>query len=433
MKYYCIGIKGAGMSTLACILKDLGNEVCGYDDIVDYKFTEEGLKKRKITIYHDSEHKLPKDIIVTYSAAFNIDHKEIQRVKKLGLKIVKYHDILGNLSKMFETISVCGTHGKTTTSTLLAHILKETIGCNYFIGDGSGFANKKNKLFVLESCEFNKHFLAYYPTYTIITNIELEHTECYKDLDEIIKTFASFANKSSKMVIACGDDENILKLKLNKKVIYYGFNNNNNIIAKNIKLTENGSIFDVYINNKLYGNFSLPLYGKHMILNTLASIAIFNEFNIQSDVVHNLLLNFQNAKKRFSEEKFKGNIIIDDYAHHPTEIKVTLNSARQKYPNRKIIAVFIPNTYSRTLAFPMEFAESLNLADESYITEIKCNREKKEDYNNITSKIILDKMHNGKMISEETINQITNEKNAVICFMSCADTSHIINAFKKES
>ncbi len=170
-----------------------------------------------------------------------------------------------------------------------------------------------------------------------------------------------------------------------------------------------------------------------MILNTLASITVCTEFSIDSKKIQNLLLDFHNAKKRFSEEVFNGNIIIDDYAHHPTELKVTLQSARQKYPDKKLIAVFIPNTFSRTLAFPNEFAEALNLADKAYITQIDCNREKKEDYNNVTSKIILDKLNNGKMISEETINQITAEKNAVICFMSCASTDHLIAAYKKES
>ena len=154
MKYYCIGIKGSGMSTLAQILYDLGNEVIGYDDVKDYKFTQEGIDKRNIKIYYDSNHELDKDIIVTYSKAFSEDHKEIKRVKELGLQMKEYNELLGDLSKMFETIAVSGTHGKTTTSTMIAHILKDTTGCNYFIGDGSGYASKENNNFILESCEF---------------------------------------------------------------------------------------------------------------------------------------------------------------------------------------------------------------------------------------------------------------------------------------
>ena len=163
MKYYCIGIKGSGMATLAEILFDLGNEVSGYDDYKPYKFTQEGIDKRGITIYYDSNHDIDKDTIVTYSKAFSTDHPEIKRVEALGLKIVPYNELLGKLSSEFKTIGVSGTHGKTTTSTMISHVLGETIGCNYFIGDGSGFANRKNKLFTLESCEYKQPFLSYSP------------------------------------------------------------------------------------------------------------------------------------------------------------------------------------------------------------------------------------------------------------------------------
>ncbi len=207
MKYYCIGIKGTGMSTLAQILSDLGNDVSGYDDAKDYKFTQKGLEERNISIYYDGEHDIDKDTIVTYSVAFSESHPEIQRMKKLGLKIKKYNEIVGDIVDMFETIGVSGTHGKTTTSSLIRHILEDSVGCNYFIGAGDGYADKKNKYFVLESDEFNRHFLAYHPAYSIITNIEREHLEIYKDIDDIslnsgeissgsnmIKSSASMAN-----------------------------------------------------------------------------------------------------------------------------------------------------------------------------------------------------------------------------------------------
>ena len=168
MKYYCIGIKGAGMSTLANILSDLGNEVSGYDDTVKYKFTEEGLKSRGIKIYHEP-HSIDSDTIVTYSKAFSDNHPEIKRVKELGLTIRDYNQVVGDVTSMFETIGVCGTHGKTTTSLLISDILNNTLGCNYFVGDGTGHANKSNKLFVIESDEFNKHFLAYHITYVLVT------------------------------------------------------------------------------------------------------------------------------------------------------------------------------------------------------------------------------------------------------------------------
>src|SRR5574344_2168912 len=206
MKYYCIGIKGAGVSTLAEILSDLGNTVIGYDDNKNQVFTEEGLEKRNIKIYYDQSHELDKDMIVTYSAAFKDTHPEISRIKNQGLKIASYNELLGSITNMFETTCISGTHGKTTTSLLISHILKNTIGTNYFVGDGSGYANKENKTFIIESCEYNKHFLAYHPYNTVITNIELEHVECYDGIADIRNTFATLANRSTRLVIACGDD-----------------------------------------------------------------------------------------------------------------------------------------------------------------------------------------------------------------------------------
>lgn len=217
MKYYCLGIKGAGMSTLANILYDLGNEVIGYDDVRDYKFTEEGLKKRGIKIFYDDSCDLDKDTIVTYSVALDINHKELQRVRNLGLKIMKYNDILGEITSQFETICVSGTHGKTTTSSLITHILDNVYKVNYFIGDGTGYADRNNKILVIESDEFNRHFLTYHPSYTVITNIELEHTEIYKDIDDIKSTFKQFADKTENVIVACGDNQHIRDINFVKK------------------------------------------------------------------------------------------------------------------------------------------------------------------------------------------------------------------------
>ncbi len=431
MKYYCIGIKGSGMSALAQILYDLGNEVKGYDDVREYKFTQDGLDKRHIPIYYDQSHPLDKDMIVTYSAAFSPDHKELMRVKEAGLTIKTYHELLGDLTCQFETVCVAGTHGKTTTSSLIKHILTHNGGCNYFIGDGSGFADKKNNIFVLESCEYQKHFMAYTPSYAVITNIELEHTECYNGLDDIINHFAIFANKAKKGIIACGDDENIRKISFKMPPLFYGFHENNDVIAKEVVLDEVGSSFDVYIHQNFYGHFSVPLFGKHMVLDALACISYCYLKNIKADTIQSLFTTFVNAKKRFKESSCKGNIIIEDYAHHPTEIKVTLLSARQKYPNRHLIAIFKPNTFSRTVEMADDFKKALEIADEVYLTEIDSNREKQEDYPNVTSKLILDKIPNSHIISEQTIDQLKEVNNAVICFMSCADTSHLIKSYQE--
>lgn len=429
MKYYCIGIKGSGMATLAEILFDLGHEVSGYDDYKEHKFTQEGLDKRGIKIYYDSTHDIPKDTIVTYSKAFSVDHPEIKRVKSLGLKIIAYNELLGKLSSEFKTIGVSGTHGKTTTSTMISHVLGETKGCNYFIGDGSGFADRKNELFTLESCEFNRHFLAYHPYYAIVTNIELEHTECYKDIDEIIKTFEEFANKAHH-VIACGDDKNVRKMNLKNDVTYYGFDDCNDVVCKNVTLDESGSKFDVYIKGELYGHFDIPLFGNHMILNALACITVCNMEGVDTEKIHTLLHTFKNAKRRFKEKKFGSVVTIDDYAHHPTEIKVTIQSARQKYPNKEIVAVFLPNTYSRTKALMSDFISALKTADKAYVMDIHCDRERKEDYPGVSSDEIIKNVPNAEKISLDTVDKLLKHKNAAICFMSCTNIYELLDKYE---
>ena len=430
MKYYCIGIKGTGMSTLAQILFDLGNEVSGYDDAVGHKFTQDGLEERGIPIYYDQNHEIDKDTIVTYSVAFKEDHPEIQRVKNLGLQIKKYNEIMGNVIDMFKSIGVSGTHGKTSTSSMIKHILSNTIGCNYFIGAGDGYAASENEYFVVESDEFNRHFTAYHPKYSIITNIEAEHLECYKDIDDIRDTFELFANQTSKFVIANGDNTEVKKINYNTRVIFYGFEFNNDVVIKNLKLEKNGSIFDLYIKEELYGSFEVPLFGKHMVSNACAAIIMCKQIGIEKEDIYNLLKTFKNAERRFAIEKIGKTIIIDDYAHHPTEIKATLEAAKQKYPDKRLIAIFKPNTYSRTKDFADEFAESLQLADKTYLTEIDSNREKQEEYPGVTSQIILNKIDNAELISEETINKLENVEESVICVMSCAYVENLINSIK---
>ena len=430
MKYYCIGIKGSGMSTLAQILKDLGNEVSGYDDVKDYKFTQKGLDERGIEIFY-GPHPLDPDTIATYSVAFKEDHNELKRVKELGLEVKKYAEIMGHVIDSFETIGVSGTHGKTSTASMLKHLLENTLGCSYFIGAGDGKASSDDRYFVAESDEFNRHFTYYHPAYSIITNIELEHTECYKDIADIRNTFNIFADNTKKLVIANGDNEEVRKMNFKTRVLFYGFKDDNDIVIKNIKLTKDGSAFDIYLNKELYGSFLLPLYGEHMIANATAAIVMAKELGLEEEVIKELLLTFKNAKRRFAIEEVGPYTLIDDYAHHPTEIKATLKACRQKYPNRRLVAVFVPNTYSRTKDFKDEFIKALSLADMTYLTPIDCNREDPKDYPGISSFNIIEGIKDAKAIDDETIAQLADEKDAVIAFLGCASVDHLIKAFKK--
>lgn len=429
MKYYCIGIKGAGMSTLANILHDLGYEVSGYDDVVEHKFTEEGLNKRGIPIYY-GPHDIDNDTIVTFSKAFREDHKEIKRIKELGLTIRNYNDVVGDITNMFDTVGVSGTHGKTTTSLLISHIINNTLGCNYFVGDGTGFATKDNKIFVIESDEYNKHFLAYHPSIAVVTNIELDHVECYDGLEDIINTFKIFGNKAN-FVVACGDDKNIRKISFDKKTIYYGFNEENDVVAKNVELTKEGSSFDVYMDGIFYHHFELPLYGNHMILNALSAIIVCNHYGISKEDIHDYMKTFKGAKRRFKEEVFGDIVTIDDYAHHPTEIKVTLEAARQKYPDKEVVSIFLPNTYSRTEALMDEFVEVLTNADKSYIMDIHCDRERQEDYPGVSSDTLIERVPNSEKVSVDDVEKLLKHKNSVICFMSCTNIYVLLEKYKE--
>ena len=431
MKYYLIGIKGSGMSALAGILFDLGNVVVGYDDSVEDKFTLKGLNARNIKVYHDDSFIPSDDYIVCYSNAISKEHKEIKRLEKYNIKFIKYQDLIGELTKKYETISVSGTHGKTTTSLMISSIFDSVFGANYFVGDGRGHGDINNKLFILESCEYNKHFLSYYPKNLIITNIELEHTECYKDLDDIIYNFNILASRAENLIL-CGDDSNVLKIKSSKKKYYYGFNDSNDLVAKNLILNELGSTFDVYYKGEYYDTFKLKLYGKHMILDSLACIMISIIYNVDKNIIKEKLLEFNGATRRFNETIINNCTIIDDYAHHPTEIRVTLDSARQKYKDKKIIAVFLPNTYSRTKDFMNDFVDVLSKFDKAFIMDIKCDREDPKDYPGISSDTLISKISNAEKISTETADKLLKYKNDVICFMSCANITPMIESYKNE-
>ena len=430
MKYYLLGIKGSGMSTLAQILYDLGNEVSGYDDTIDYKFTQAGLDERNIKIYHDHEHEIDKDTIVSYSVALPMDHPEMKRVRKLKLEIKKYNEIIGEIVEMFDTIAVSGTHGKTTTSSIVRHILENTVGTNYFIGAGDGYVGN-NKYFVIEADEFNRHFLAYHPNYAIITNIEKEHLECYKDLKDIENTFNKFANNTKKLVIANGDNESVRKLDFKTNYKLYGFGDNNNIVIKDLVLDTEGASFKLYEDRNLIGSFRIPLYGEYNVLNATAAIYVTYKLGISLTNIKNALKTFKNANRRFAIDSVNGHILIDDYAHHPTEIEVTLNAVKQKYPDKKITVVFRPNTYSRTKDFTKEFISSLSVADKVFLTEIKCNREKASDYPGVSSKIIIDKIDGAELIEEDSINKLEPYKDSIVVFMGCADVSHLISNYKE--
>lgn len=429
MTYFFAGIKGSGMTGLACILHDMGNEVLGCDDAKVYSFTEEPLNERGIKCYKNAD-MLTSDMIFVYTAAIHEEHYAIKRAKELGCKMYGYYEMIGELTKKYDAICIGGTHGKTTTTAMLGHIMQNTKGASYLIGDGTGVVDKNSNNFVVESCEFERHLLLYTPKYSVITNIDYDHVDCYKNVDEIVEVFQQFADHTKYKVIACGDDKNVRKIK-SDKMVYYGFSDSNDIVAKNLELRSNGSSFDVYINNTFYGHFNLNIYGRHMVLDALACIGICYYEGVEHNDIIKYLNDFGGAKRRFQEEKINDVVLVDDYAHHPNEVKTVLETARQKYPNKTLVAVLIPYTISRTQSFYKEFAEVLKLADKAFVTDIEPAREKFEDYPGVTSNLIIDLCPNAEHISAETIDKLYKYDNAVIPFMGCKDPTWLIDAYKE--
>lgn len=429
MKYFLVGIKGTGMSALAQILDGLGYEVEGSDK-PDHFFTEQALLDKGIKIYEFNKDNIKEDMVIIQGNAFKDTHEEIVRANELGLKIYSYQDMVGKLTRMFETITIAGCHGKTTTTAMLSHVLKNITGCNYLIGDGTGYANKDNKYFALEACEYKRHFLNYKPYYAIITNIELDHIDYYKDIDDVISAYQEYAKLAEKMVIACGDDPYTHTLEVNVPIFYYGLKEDNDIIAKEVEFTNEGTSFDVFVEDNYYGHFDLPLYGKHMLLNSLAVIGVCYYERLEAKDVAKYLKTFEGAKRRFKEKVIGDIVTIDDYAHHPTEVKVTIKGARQKYPDKEIVAILKTHTLSRTKEMAQEFADALNLADKSYIMDVGVDREE-IGYDDVTYKVILDKLDNGEYINLDTVDKLLKHKNAVLIFMSSKDIYVLQNKYEE--
>ena len=423
--YYLIGIKGTGMSALAQILFDLGYEVMGSDK-PDHFFTEKPLIERGIKILPFNKDNIKEDMLIVQGNAFSDTHEEVVRAKELNLKIYTYQEMVGKLTKMFNTITVAGCHGKTTTSAMLSHVLNNIVGANYLIGDGSGYAIKENNYFVLEACEYKRHFLSYTPQYAIITNIELDHIDYYKDID----AFREYANNAEKMVIACGDDQYTHMLEPKKPIFFYGLNEDNDIVARDVNYTNEGTSFDVYVEDNYYGHFDLPLFGKHMLLNSLAVIGVCYYERLDAKEVSKNLKTFKGAKRRFKEKVIGDIVTIDDYAHHPTEVKVTIKGARQKYPDKEIVAILKTHTLSRTKEMANEFAEALKLADKAYIMDVGVDREE-VGYDDVTYKIIQEKVPGCEYMSLALVDKLLKHKNAVMIFMSSKDIYVLQEKYEK--
>lgn len=417
--YYLIGIKGTGMSALAVILKQLGHVVAG-SDVEKHFFTESELIQNQIPFYGYDEKNIQEGMMIIKGASIKEENVELRKARELGLKIYEYNEMVGELSAKFKTICVAGCHGKTTTTNMFSLALQDQ-GVSYLIGDGTGHASREDVYFALESCEYQRHFLAYHPYIAVITNIDLDHVDYYKDIDDVVDAYTSYANLASKMVVACGDDPYTRKMKLEKPILFYGLERDNDVCAVNVRYHSDGISFDI----KDYGHFDLPLYGKHQLLDCLAVITVCMVENIAYEEVVRHLKDFKGAKRRFSEKRVGNCVIIDDYAHHPNEVEATLEAIRQKYPEKKLVIVFQPHTFSRTKEFADDLARVFQKADASYLLDIHPAREKQEDYPGVTTDLIIQKLENGYSIQMDEASLLSQYDNTVFAFMSPNDISSL--------
>lgn len=425
--FHFTGIKGSGMSALARLLHDEGYQVKG-SDVATYFFTQDGLEEAGIPFNEFSEDNIQEGMHVIAGNAFKDDHEEIQKAKELGLDVQRYHEFLGRFIEDYISIGVTGSHGKTSTTGLLAHVLKGIDSTSYLIGDGTGRGVAGAKYFALEADEYRRHFLAYHPDYAIITNVDFDHPDYFTNLDDVKHAYNAFAGQVKKMIFACGDNDNLHDLDANCPIIYYGLDASNSFQAVNIQKTPEGTEFDLTISGEYYDHFKLVTYGDHNIQNSLAVIAFAYYEGLDMEAVKERLLTYEGVKRRFNEQEVAGQVIIDDYAHHPTEIKATLQAANQKYPEKEIVAIFQPHTYSRTKALLDEFAEVLGLADKVYLCDIFASA--RESEGDITIEDLAEKIDGQvTILDKDDMSPLLDHDNAVRVFMGAGDIPTYMNAY----
>ncbi|MCE0455184.1 UDP-N-acetylmuramate--L-alanine ligase [Staphylococcus sp. HMSC62B09] len=426
--YHFVGIKGAGMSSLAQIMHDLGHEVQG-SDIEKYVFTEVALKNKGIKILPFNADNIEKGMVVIQGNAFPDTHEEIVKAHDLKLDVIRYHDFLGHVIDQYTSVAVTGAHGKTSTTGLLSHVMNGDKKTSFLIGDGTGMGLPASDYFAFEACEYRRHFLSYHPDYAIMTNIDFDHPDYFKDIDDVASAFQSMAHNVKKAIIAWGDDDHLRQLKANVPIYYYGLNKNDDIYADNIQITDKGTQFDVYVNGEYYDQFLSPQYGDHNIQNALAVIAISYLEKMDVNNIKEAFETFGGVKRRFNETNVSNQVLVDDYAHHPREISATIETARKKYPNKDIVAVFQPHTFSRTQAFLDEFATSLSKADHVYLCEIFGSI--RENTGDLTIQDLINRIDGSALIEENNIDVLDQFDNAVILFMGAGDIQKLQRAYEE--
>lgn len=402
-KIHFVGIGGISMSGLAEILLSQGYEISG-SDMKESSITDR-LQAMGIKFYngHSSDNIENPDLII-YTAAVKKDNPELVKSQEMGIRTIERSVLLGQIMKQYPfSINVSGTHGKTTTTSMVTMIMLEAgmdptvhiggelnaIGGNTKIGG--------NKYFIAEACEYVESFLKFFPFMGIILNIEADHLDYFKGLDHIKESFLKFARliPNEGFLIACADDSNVKDLldKLDCNIITYGINSADALWqARDISFDENGlGSYTLFKSNEEIGRINLGVPGTHNVSNSLAAAAACFTVGCSIDSVKNGLQKFSGTHRRFELKGFSNDIkVIDDYAHHPSEIVATLNAAKN-VPHKKLWCIFQPHTYTRTKALLNDFSNSFNDADYVIVSDIYAARE--PDNGEINSLILSEKIN----------------------------------------
>ena len=376
---HMIGIGGSGMSGIAEVLINMGFTVTGSDLAAGAPVKRLLKMGAQVFIGHGADNVTDADVVVK-STAISEDNPEVQKAREMGIPIIPRAEMLAELMRLRTGIAVAGTHGKTTTTSLLATIFTEahldptviiggrlnTFGSNARLGDG--------QFLIAEADESDGSFLCLAPIITVVTNVDKDHMDFYADQDAIDESFRKFMNSIPfyGMNVVCGDDPGVKRLlpSIKRPCMTYGLEEGNRLRGEIISC-EVRSLFRVYLDEKLLGEVSLAQPGKHNVLNALGSIGVSLEAGLDPEVILSGLSNFMGVGRRFEKKgECKGVMVVDDYGHHPAEIKATIETAKSCFPNRRLVVAFQPHRFTRTQALFGEFCKTFEKCDELLLTEI---------------------------------------------------------------
>lgn len=437
---YFIGIGGIGMSALARYFEANGKHVAGYDKTPS-EITK-ALGSLGISVHFEDairhiekEFLNPENTLVVYTPAIPISHLELNYFKNNGFNVLKRSKVLGEITKQTICLAVAGTHGKTTTTSILGHLLNEcNVPVTAFLGGISENYNSNliingTKVTVVEADEFDRSFLTLSPDLACITSMDADHLDIYGDAEELVKSFTDFSEcikPNGKLFVNNG---------LPLKGITYGIEDDANYSAQNVKIKNGSYVFDLKTPSGIYKDFEFNLPGRHNLSNALIALAMAVEYGCPHNQLAKGLASYKGVKRRFTYQiKTEEFVFIDDYAHHPEEIKAVHQAVREMYPGKKVLAIFQPHLFSRTRDFIDGFAENLSKFDELLLLDIYPARELPIE--GVTSKWLLDKIENlnKKLIKKtELISEIKKSDAQVVLTIGAGDigeeVKHIKEAF----